>query len=126
MKETASLTGKEFAKKIRDGDLSGLSGLRISGDVDLVGVTVEAPFNLKNAVFTGELNFNQARFKRGVSLRRCRVAKKLVLSDAHVEGPLTLRNVTIDRAGQEGEKAAEFNHLHVDGSVTITHVQVHG
>src|SRR2546426_291090 len=143
MKKNDSLTGKEFAARIRIGESGNLSGHRISGDVDLTGVTVENPLIIRNAIFTGEVNFSQARFKRGVDLTDCHFEKKLILLDARIEGPLKLDNVIIgtdDRppadvklwkrqlakaqAGQqEWETCADFDNVRVEGSLSMTRIQ---
>jgi hypothetical protein len=90
-----SLAGDEFALRIRKGELTGLSGHRVLGKVNLTGVTVEEPLIIHDTVFTGEVDFTQARFKRGVDLVGCRFEQELIFSDAGVEGPLRIDNVTI-------------------------------
>lgn len=95
MKKGYLLTADEFTSRIRRGESWNWRGRQISGDVDLTGITVEDPLIIQYAVFTGEVNFGQARFKRGLDFTGCHFKRKLILSDARVDGPLKLDNVTI-------------------------------
>ena len=103
---TRDLTGEKFAEGIRQRQLEDWSDRRISGKVDLTGVTVEDPLIIRDTVFTDEVNFSQARFKRGVDLVGCRFEQKLICSDVHVEGPLRLDNVVIGKEKQPFRETA--------------------
>jgi hypothetical protein len=93
-KNSNALTGEDFIYALRQGGARDWNGCQISGDVDLTGETIVKPLVIQGAVFTGTLNLSQVRFERGVDFSGCHF-HKLILSDARVEGPLTLDNVVI-------------------------------
>jgi len=88
------LTEVEFVRLIRKGQPRDWNGCQVLGDVDLKGETFAKPFVIQGATFTGTVNLSQARFERAASFAGCRF-RKLILSDARVEGPLTLDKVVV-------------------------------
>ena len=93
----AEMTAEEFVKLIREGRAPDRNLRTVSGDVDLTGVRFPTVLSIREVTFTGQVNFSQARFKRGLGFIGCHFEKALILSDARVEGPLTLDDAVIGR-----------------------------
>lgn len=88
------LTASEFVRLIRKGDARDWNGCQILGDVDLKGESFAKPLLIEGATFTGNVDFSQSRFERAAGFPGCHFLK-LILSDARVEGPLTLDEIVV-------------------------------
>ena len=99
------LTAAEFAESIRSGKVQRWNGQHVVGDLELMGVVISRPLVIQKVVFSGDVNFGQARFERSVDLTGCRFEKKLILSDAIVSGTLTLDDVRIGSSPQLAESS---------------------
>jgi len=89
------LAAAKFAESICSGKVQDWKGQRVVGDLELTGVVISRPLVIEEVVFSGNVNFGQARFERSVDLTGCRFEQKLILSDAIVSGTLTLDDVQI-------------------------------
>ena len=116
----------------------------VIGDLELSGVAISSQLVLQQVVFTGDVNFGQARFERSVDLTGCRFERKLIFADAIVSGTLTLDDVQIgspsekcrhrsqDRLTESTDSlpkqktVAEFNSVRVTGSFSLMHSRVFG
>lgn len=99
------VTAAAFADSIRNGQIQDWHGRRVIGDLELSGVAISSQLVLQQVVFTGDVNFGQARFERSVDLTGCRFERKLIFADAIVSGTLTLDDVQIGSPSEMAESS---------------------
>ena len=72
-----------------------LTNCRIKGDLNLKSETIHQALYFHACSFEGLVDAEDARFKKGVTLKDCTFLKSLTLASAHVDGPLDLSDSEI-------------------------------
>lgn len=101
--QNMAISAEEFICLLQTKDPPTLAGYRVTGAVELSGVSIPSPVVVRNVVFTGVVNWSQARLARGADFSRCRFEDGLILSDARIDGPLRLDD-TVFGTGSEPMK----------------------
>jgi len=96
--------------------------VRIEDDLTVSPSAYPHLFKIRNATFTGHVNFSEAYFARSVDLSSCTFEQNVNFSGARIDGSLWLSSATIHDGSQSGE-AANLVLLTVKGQLVVEGLQ---
>src|SRR5215203_1030649 len=96
--QNMAISAEEFVHHVQSKNPPVLTGHSIIGAVDLTGVSISRSLVLRDVVFTGPVNWSQARVAHGADFTGCRFEDSLIFSNARIDGPLKLDDTVFGAA----------------------------
>jgi hypothetical protein len=104
----SAVRAESISAMLRDGKAVVLSGVTVTGPLDLNRADVRAIFKCRSCTFAGSVAAQDATFERAVDLSGSRFRGALDLSGATFSGPALFRVVVVGRGRAAAERPTSF------------------